>query len=180
MEIYKLKWTRLQNEILRFLSIKSGSKVNQRTIAKSLEVSPTAVSKALKELKNSNLISIEKSNMNLILIELNREEEKVINFKRIENLKIIYESGLVRFLEDNFPGSVIILFGSYSYGEDTINSDIDVAIIGCKEKKIDLTKLEKIFEKEIRINFYDDFKEINNNLKSNIFNGIVLSGRIGL
>ena len=56
MDAYKLKFTRLQNEILRFLFIKSGESFNQRSIALSLGVSPTAVSNALELLEKENLV----------------------------------------------------------------------------------------------------------------------------
>ena len=70
----------------------------------------------------------------------------------------------------------VILFGSYSYGEDTIKSDIDIAIIGSKKKDIDLTRFYKMLERPVVLNFYDDLKEINKNLRSNIISGIVLAG----
>jgi len=181
MDIYKLKWTRLQNEIFRLLTIKAGTKLNQRTIANLLKVSPTAVSKAIKNLEKESIIKIDKDKkMNLTLIELNRDSQKVLELKKTENLRIIYESNIVEFLEEKFPGALIILFGSYSYGEDTQDSDIDLAIIGYKSKKLELEKFEKILKKEIRINFYNNLEEINKNLKSNLFNGITLSGRITL
>lgn len=181
MDMYKLNLTRLQNEIFRLLCVKVSKPLNQRAIAKILKVSPTAVAKSVKELKKNKLINVKKDSlMNLNLIELNRDGEGVVELKRVENLKMIYESGIVNVLEEKFPGSVIILFGSYSYGEDTINSDIDLAIVGCKEKEINIEKFEKLLEREIRINFYDSFKDIHKNLRSNIFNGIVLVGRIGL
>ena len=152
MEIYKLKFTRLQNEILRLLCINVGRQLNKRKISKILNVSPTAVAKALPLLEKEKLITLDNSQeINLTSVELNDDKEKAIEYKRIENLKMIYESGLVRFLGDNFPGSVIILFGSYSYGEDTIRSDIDIAIIGYKEKQVNLDKFDKILEREIRI-----------------------------
>lgn len=179
MDIYKLKFTRLQNEIFRLLCIMTGKQINQRNIAEVLEVSPTAVSKALTDLEKENLISVVRDErMNLNLVELNRENPSVFGLKRVENLKMIYESGIVRYLEDNFPDAVIILFGSYSLGEDTFDSDIDIAVIGIKEKTIGTEKYDKILRKEIRIDFYEDFNQINKNLKGNIFNGIVLSGRI--
>lgn len=181
MDTYKLKLTRLQNEIFKLLCIKVGAQLNQRAISKILKVSPTAVAKSVEGLKKEGLIDVKKDLlMNLNLIALNRENEEAVELKRVENLKMIYESGIVKFLEEKFPGSVIILFGSYAYGEDTINSDIDIAVIGCKEKNVDLGKFEKLLERKIRINFYNDFKEIHRNLRSNIFNGIVLVGRIGL
>ena len=73
-----------------------------------------------------------------------KDEQKTIELKRAENLKLISESGLVDFLENEFPGCSIILFGSYSRGDDTTNSDIDIAVIGTKGKKIKLTKFDKL------------------------------------
>lgn len=179
--MYELKFTRLQSEIFRLLCMNVGIKLNQREIARKLEVSPTAISKALVSLEKNDLAVVKKDkNINLNLVELNRDNAKAGWMKRAENLKIIYESGVVEFLEENFPGAVIIMFGSYSYGEDTFSSDIDIAIIGAKQKIIDLEKFEKILERKININFYSGFNEIHKNLRSNIFNGIVLAGRISL
>ena len=175
--MYKLKLTRLQNSIFRLLCIKAGEKLNQRTIAKLLDVTPTAVSKALKYLKEQNMIEMQKDpKMNLTLVELNRKNLFIISLKRTENLKMIYESGLNEFLSEQFPGATIILFGSYSTGEDTINSDIDIAVIESKEKTINLSKFEKLLERKIFLHYYKDFKEINKNLRTNIINGITLSG----
>ena len=181
MDMYKLKWTRLQNEIFRLLCIKAGTKLNQRTIAKSLKVSSTAISKSIKSLEKEGIIKAQKDEkMNLTLVELNRDIQKVSELKRVENLKIIYESDLLDFLEEKFPGATIILFGSYSRGYDTINSDIDIAILGRNEKRLNLEKFEKLLEREIRINYYKNFKEVHKHLKENIFNGIVLIGGIEL
>jgi len=168
-------------EILRFLSIKSGMSFNERGIAKHLNVSPTAISNSLEKLEKENLVLVKKDKESKRLsIGLNKDNHKVYAFKRAENLKLIYESGLVEFLSDNFPGSTIILFDSYSYGEDNINSDIDIAIIGHKEKEMDMEKFHKILERPIVLNFYKDFKDIGKNLKDNLCNGIVLKGAIQL
>ena len=188
MDTYKVKWTRLQASIFRLLCIKAGQEFNLREIAKLLSVSPTAISKALPILEKEELIDIKKSKtMNLVLVSFNRGSEKAIGLKRVENLKTIYESGIINFLENEFPGSTIILFGSYSRGDDASpenleagKSDIDIAIIGSKDKRIDLEKFEKKLEKEININFYDSFNKIHKHLKDNILNGILLSGGIEL
>ena len=181
MDTYKLKWTQLQQRIFRLLCIKSGKSLNQREIARILKVSPTSIAKSLPILKKENLISIEKSkNMNLTLVELNRDNEKAMELKRVENLKIIYESQIVNFLENNFPGCTIILFGSFSRGDDIFDSDIDIAIIGIKEKEIPLEKFEKILERAINLNFYRNTREIHKHLRENLFNGIVLRGGIEL
>jgi len=99
---------------------------------------------------------------------------------------MIYESGLVGFLQEGFPGCAIILFGSYSRGDDILNvneghkSDIDVAIIGTKGKETELTKFEELLERIITINFYLSFKEIHKHLKDSILSGILLSGSVDL
>jgi DNA-binding Lrp family transcriptional regulator len=188
MDTYKLKFTGLQQEIFRLFCIKAGMSLNQRGIAKLLKVSPTAVSNSLSDLEKEGLIKAEKSKtMNLVLIEFNRDSEKAISFKRVENLKMIYESGLDRFLYDKFPGCTIILFGSYSKGEDVWfgemddrSSDIDIAIIGTKGKAVDLESFEKNLKREIIIQFYNSWKEIHKYLKNNILNGILLSGSVDL
>jgi predicted nucleotidyltransferase len=181
MDIYKLKFTSLQHEILRFLFIKSGMSFNARAISKSLKVSPTAVGKSLQALQENGLVKVTKDmGSKHLSIELNKDNPQVFNMKRVDNLKMIYESNLVDFLYNSFPGTTIVLFGSYSYGEDTIKSDVDIAIIGSKTKEIDLTTFEKILERKISINFYKDFGGINNSLKENICNGIILSGGIQL
>ena len=172
--IYKLKFTRLQQEILRFLFVKSRKSFNARGLARGLGVSSTAVLKALKYLKKEKLVKIEKDKESgRLLIELNKESERVFYMKRIFNLSSVYESGLVSFLHDTFPGAVIILFGSYSNAEDTINSDIDIAVIGVKMQETNLNKFEKILERKIQINYFKDFN-INKNLKENILRGIYI------
>ncbi len=179
--MYKLKLTRLQEEILRLLFIKVGSQLNQRKIAKLSGVSQTAVMKALPELEKRNLIILEQDKESKRWsIELNRDNREVIGLKRVDNLKQIYESRLIYFLEEKFAGGSIILFGSYSRGEDMGNSDIDIAIIGRKGKKLGLEKYEKELDREININFYDSWKEIHIHLKNNILNGIFLVGGVEL
>lgn len=181
VNIYKLKLTILQQEILRLLYKKTGLSLNQRAIAKFLEVSPTAVLKSIPSLEKQELIKIQQDkDSKRWAIELNRDNHQVIQLKRVDNLKQLYESRLVDFLEKEFAGATIILFGSYSRGEDIINSDIDIAIIGRKDKIIDLQKFENILERKINLNFYDSFKNIHKSLKENICGGILLVGGIEL
>lgn len=181
MDTYKLKFTRLQARIFELLCTKSGEKLSQRQIAICLKVSPTAVAKALSQLLAADIaIKKRERSMNLIMVSLNRDSQKILQLKRIENLKSIYSSGLLEFLEDNLPGATIILFGSYSRGEDTITSDIDVAIIGRSEKSLELKSFENTLERRINLNFYISFDKINKELKENLCNGIVLAGGVTL
>ena len=170
----KLKLTLLQLDILRELFKKMGSSINQRQLAIQLEVTQPAIKKALPALKQLDFITIKKDQR--LAITLNTNNHKVMQLKRVDNLKHLYESGLIDMLEKEFAGATIILFGSFSRGEDTISSDIDIAIIGRKEKELSLIKYEKQFERTININYYESFTKIHKNLKENLANGIIFAG----
>ncbi|MBU2638396.1 MAG: nucleotidyltransferase domain-containing protein [Nanoarchaeota archaeon] len=179
VNIYKLKLTNLQQEILRLLFIKAGTNLNQRGIARMLEVSQPAVMKAIPMLEKEGLIrASQDKESKRWSIELNRENHKAMQLKRADNLKLIYESGLADFLENEFAGAAIIVFGSYSRGEDTDISDMDIAVIGRKEKHIDkqLAVFGKMLERTIHLSFYDSFEKIHKDLKDNICSGIMLAG----
>ena len=178
MDMYKLKFTVLEQEIFSLLCKNVGKKLSQREIAKILNVSPTAVSKSVKRLLEKNLAKVDKIR-NINFVYLNRDEQKAIELKRVENLKQIYLSGISDYLSTNLPGATIILFGSYAYGEDTVNSDIDIAIIGRKEKQLEVEKYKRILNRTIHLLFFESWREIKNrHLKNNILNGIVLHGGV--
>ena len=177
VNIYKLRLTNLQQEILELLFKKVGKVLNQRQIANALGVSQAAVMKALPFLEKLDFINLHKDKeTKRWAIDLNTSNDRVMQLKKVSNIKQIYESGLANLLEKEFMGTTIILFGSYSRGEDTINSDIDLAIIGAKEKDINLKKYETLLERKIILNFYSSFDKIHKHLKENLANGIVLAG----
>jgi len=179
MDIYKLKFTNLELEIFFYLSIKIGVDLSQRDISKALNVSPTAVSNSLKKLEEENMLKITKRK-NINFISFNRDNKRAIQLKKSLNLSYIYISGLADFLEETLAGSTIVLFGSYSKGEDTIKSDIDLAVIGRNYKNLNLEKFEQKLFRKINLNFYKSWKEIHKHLKNNILNGIVICGSVEL
>ena len=181
VNIYEQKLTNLQQGIMRLLFVKAGSGLNALRIAKNLNVSQPAISKSLPFLVKEGYITLEKDKESgRLSIKANLENPWIIRLKKIENLKMVYETGLADFLEKEFAGGTIILFGSYSRGEDILNSDIDIAIIGRKDKKINLESFEKLLEREINLQFYESWKKIHEHLKNNILNGIILSGGVEL
>jgi len=184
VNIYKSPFSLLQQEILKYLMAHAGKSFNARGLARPLNRTQAGIIKAMPKLEKSGLVKVGKDkDSGRWSIEFDRDNREAIDLKRTENLKMIYESGLARFLEYSFPGTTIILFGSYSRGEDVWSedserhkSDVDIAIIGTKDKGINLTKFDKILERYVIINFYPSFKEIHKNLKNNILNGILLFG----
>lgn len=179
MDIYKLKFTIVEQELFSLLCLKAGEKMSQREIAGILKISPTAVAKALRKITGKKLAKVEKTKT-INFVSFDREEPIAIELKRVENLKNVYLSGLSDYLEEKLAGSTIILFGSFSKGEDAKNSDIDIAVIGRKDKMLEIEPYEKMLNRKININFYDSWKSIHEHLKNNILNGIILHGSVEL
>ncbi|MBI2176673.1 nucleotidyltransferase domain-containing protein [Candidatus Woesearchaeota archaeon] len=181
MDRYKLKFTKLQQAVLNGLFARPEMAFTGRALANALSVSPTAIAKSLKGLEKEGLVKVEKDrDSGRLAIKLNRDNPWVFHLKRAENLKAVYESGLADYLGDSFPGAAIVLFGSYSFGEDTSTSDVDMAVIGSKEKALELERFSKLLQREIRLNFYESLAAITKNLKESIINGIVLKGAMRL
>ena len=114
-------------------------------ISKKGKLSHTSTKKHLQELKKQLIIteSIEKKGSRKFPVfkaEINEANYK--NYKKVSNLLTLKISNLTNFLKDNLMPKSIILFGSYSRGEDIEDSDIDL-FLECKEEKLDLSKFEK-------------------------------------
>lgn len=102
--------------------------------------------------------------------------------KILYHLEKIYDSNIIDKIKQTFPGyKSIIIFGSYRKGDDTEKSDIDIAIefSGNQALKIEEFSIIKElgYRKNIKVNLHLFSREkINNNLFSNIANGIILEG----
>jgi len=175
----ELSFTSLQRQILHLLFTKAGTAMNHHQIAQALGVTSPAVRKALPALEKAHLITLQQEESKRWAVRMDRGRD-ALQRKRIDNLRTIHETGLADALEQAFAGATIILFGSYSRGEDTLTSDIDIAVVGRKEKSIDLNRFERLMERKIILQFYPSFSVIHKHLKENLCNGIVLAGGIEL
>ncbi|VVB81038.1 Nucleotidyltransferase domain protein [uncultured archaeon] len=138
----------------------------------------TSVKKHLERMKETGLIkeaSEKKGKRKFPIYTANLENPKYKEYKRALNLLKLEESGLLRYLKDKLMPKSIVLFGSYSRGEDIEDSDIDI-FAECKKNELDLSKFEKQVKRKIELHFKEKFKEYPAELKNNIINGIVLSG----
>jgi len=69
------------------------------------------------------------------------------------------------------------LFGSSAFGEDTIESDIDI-FIQCAGKSIELSKFQRKIGRKINLFFEEKFNDLSRELRNNIINGKILYGYI--
>lgn len=144
-------------------------------ISRKINLAHTSVKKHLESLMGMQIIEKKKGpGKNFYYVAKNNSSE-FIHYKKIYNLEILKNSNLIKFITEKlFPNS-IVLFGSFSRGEDTQESDIDL-FVESGIKDIDLSKFEKKLNRKIELHFKDNFKEYSSELKNNIMNGVTLYG----
>ena len=145
-----------------------------RELAREIKISPSNTIKIIDELKKERIIRKEKKRHS-VEITANTDNILFIHTKRMFNLVKIYESEIIEHLVKEYNPKAIILFGSYSRGEDVKRSDIDIAIITDEKKIIGLENFEKRLGRKIHL-LPMKYKEITDELYSNLINGIVLYG----
>ncbi len=98
-----------------------------------------------------------------------------IRDKKIYNLQLLMESGVIQYIEEKLMPKCIVVFGSFQRGEDTEESDVDL-FVESKKEDIQLTQFEKKLGRKIEIHFKERFTFYAKELKNNIINGTVLHG----
>ena len=147
-----------------------------RELSRKIKLATTSVKLHLKELEKNNLIKKEKAGI-YYAYKANFDSEEFRFYKKILNIINLKESCLIQEIEKKMTPDAIILFGSYTKGEDTEDSDIDLFIIA-KEKYLELKEYEKKLNRKIQLLFSEDLNKLPKELQNNILNGIILSGFI--
>lgn len=156
------------------------SKFYIRQLAQLTNLNPNTIINICNVLLKEDLIQREKKTY---IVEISANfDEKFKRLKIIHNLKKIYKSGIIEFLNNDYKNpKSIVLFGSFRQGEDIIASDIDIAIESEDFKKYQVIELEnksgfeKKFNKKIQLHLFNK-NNVDLNVFNNIANGIVLSG----
>ncbi|MBL7147928.1 MAG: nucleotidyltransferase domain-containing protein [Nanoarchaeota archaeon] len=149
-----------------------------REISRKIKLHHKSVLIYIKQLLKSGLIKINKKTL-YKSYNANTENPMFQRYKKTINQIKLYESGLIEYLYEGLMPKCIVVFGGYAKGTDTKNSDIDI-FVEIKEEKIDVTKFEEKLGRKIHLLFEKDIKHLNEGLKNNIMNGIVLSGNLRL
>ncbi|MDI6720961.1 MAG: nucleotidyltransferase domain-containing protein [Candidatus Aenigmarchaeota archaeon] len=148
-------------------------------LAREAGVAKANIGRILDELEKTEMID----KVELSKIWRIKARQQSPNFRKtkiVRNLSLINQSGLVEFLTimcDN--PKAIVLFGSFRWGEDVSDSDIDIAIEIENIKGYSSLKLPQEFEKilgmKVQIYLFNRHS-VDINVFNNIANGIVLSG----
>src|SRR3989344_2112682 len=104
-----------------------------KEISRKIKLAPTSVRVHIKTLKKEGII-IKKEASPFNGLVANLDSSKFIFYKRASNLFSLFN--LREAIINSIAPSAIILFGSYSMGEDTEDSDIDFIVLAKERLKI--------------------------------------------
>jgi predicted nucleotidyltransferase len=135
----------------------------------------TQAGRYVKELEQESLLrKIQISSV--IFYSADRSSQLFLIQKKLDNLRKIYASGLIEHINQHLSNPSMILFGSYSRGEDIEASDIDLYIESA-QKTLNLKQFEKQLGRAIHLHIFESLTKIpRRELRNNIINGIPLSG----
>ncbi|MFA5856420.1 MAG: nucleotidyltransferase domain-containing protein [Candidatus Pacearchaeota archaeon] len=147
-------------------------------LSRKTNIAHTSVKNFLNQLKKEGIILERKEKKGNRLFPMFYASINSLEYRKqkiIWNYIQILESGIIQYLKENLFPKSIILFGSYSRGEDVEDSDIDI-YLECKKGDIKLEKFEKFLGRKIEIHFNNNFNDYPKELKNNIINGKILDG----
>ena len=152
-----------------------------REMARLLRLNPSTASKYLNQLYEGGFLT-RKYERGHLLFKSDNENYNFKDAKLYYNISSIRKSGLIEYLYGHlhYPESILI-YGSYSKGENDQNSDIDLFVITNMKKELNLDVFEKKLKAKIHLflktkNEFSHLQKENKNLANSIINGIVLRG----
>lgn len=146
-----------------------------REYSRIIKITAPTASKILKQFELKGLLR-KKEDRGYLLFRANRENSILKDLSRIywkQKLRKIIE-----YLDSELHSPTIILFGSLAKLETKKDSDIDLAVLTNINKKINLSKYEKIFNRETQLFTFKSLDKINKELKANIINGYLIQGKL--
>lgn len=163
-------------KILRLFFEWPMERLHLREIARRVGLSATGAMKILAALEKEGFL---KKEHGLITTNYqgNYENEKFKALKKSLNFYSLYSCGLVSKIADfyNAP-EAIILFGSYAKGEDTKESDIDLAVVSTRKELPSLNAYELALKRKISLHVIKDIKNSEKEFVNTLANGVVLYG----
>jgi len=171
-----MKRKNVKQKIKEYFFMNPTKKLRVRQIELEVEVALPSAIRYSRELEEEGILtSYEVAGVHLYSAD--RSSSMFLLEKKLFNYRTLAASDLIDFLVGYLSNPSIVVFGSYSLGEDIESSDIDLYIETSSKKKIDLKAFEKEFGRKIQVFVYNNIKKVRNKeLANNIMNGMLLHG----
>jgi predicted nucleotidyltransferase len=162
--------------ILKLFFEGPNERLHLREVARRVGLSATGAMKILRALEKESLLEKERAAVTVVY-RGNYDNEKFIALKRALNLYSLNSSGLVSELVDFFKiPECIVIFGSYAKGEDTRESDIDIAVMTNMKEYPELGVYEVDLKRKISLHLIENIKNEEKDFINTLANGIVIYG----
>ena len=149
-------------------------KFHLRELERLTKLSLPAVKKISEKFEEEDLLESKKEKIVKNFYATRNQE--FVQTKRLYNIRSLFSVGLIDYLKDVYEEpEAIVLFGSYSKGEDTSKSDIDIAIITPSIKELKISIFEKKLARKIKI-YEIQMNKTEKNFLNTLANGIMMSG----
>ena len=148
-----------------------------RELARITKLDAKTVMKYLQNLVKDRIVIKRKENGKYPYYEANRLSYIYRHEKSEVLVRKILASGLIDFLEKEASPKVIILFGSIRKGTYHRNSDVDL-FVQTGYTTLNLQRFNAKIGHKVQLLFEKDLKNFNSGLLENIYNGLVLAGKI--
>ncbi|MFT7615613.1 MAG: putative nucleotidyltransferase [Candidatus Woesearchaeota archaeon] len=166
----------IKQRLKEYYFLNPDSKLRVRQVERTVDVPLPSAIRYTKELEEEGILRSSQIT-NVIFYSADRASKIFLLEKRLFNIHQLHVSGLIEALITRLSNPTIIIFGSYSKGEDTSESDIDIYIETQSKDKINFKKFETILQRKIQIFSYTSISKVENKeLANNILNGITLNG----
>src|SRR3989338_8620311 len=157
------------------------TKIGLTELAKSINSSKTATKQVIESLIKGQFL-IREIIGKAWLLSPNQKHQFFITKKIPYNLNLVYEAGIIEAVYKAVAAArAIILFGSYRWGTDREESDIDIAVEVVDNHDLEIVRLGIIeqlgYRRNVPVNLHIFSRnKIDLNLFANIANGIILDG----
>lgn len=171
----------ISGKTLKFFLDHPLQETHLRALARKLKISPTWAAKISRALAKQNLIISKKDkDKHLTILKADRDSSHFKRLKISSNLYSLHQSGILDYLiQSHSKPECLVLFGSYRRGEDTEESDIDLAVITTKTAHLQLKNFEKKLLRKIKIIELSPGR-IEPEFMATLANGIVLYGYLSI
>lgn len=150
-----------------------------RKLEKETGLSTTAVKTSIQKLESYKIVDVESTSLTTN-VKAKTDSDSYTFYKRMFNLYKLQRYGFVEHVRKMFKPEAIVLFGSFSRGEDVEESDVDILVMTSNRKSEKLDKLVDIMENELKrkldITMLPSLDRSESEFKNAVANGIILYG----
>jgi len=162
--------------ILRLFFEGSNERLHLREVARRVGLSATGAMKILWSLETEGMV---KKKQTVVTTEYNGnyDNEKFMALKKSLNFYSLHSSELVSKIVDFYRiPECIVIFGSYAKGENTRESDIDIAVMTGMKEYPQLDIYESDLKRKISLHLINNIQNEEKEFINTLANGIVLYG----